>query len=174
MLIGVNLLREGLDLPEVSLVAILDADKEGFLRSAGALIQTIGRAARHVRGRSILYADRITKSMKQAMDETDRRREIQRAYNLEHGITPQSIAKPIDMSLARIVEADYITPPKDDEASAGVPESPAQLLEMVEQLEKKMREAAKAFEFEKAAELRDRIKTLKTRDLTGMAEIKAS
>ncbi|MBI1357538.1 MAG: excinuclease ABC subunit UvrB [Acidobacteria bacterium] len=174
VLIGVNLLREGLDLPEVSLVAVLDADKEGFLRSAGALIQTIGRAARNVRGRSILYADRVTQSMRQALDETDRRREIQRAYNLEHGITPQSIAKPVDMSLARIVEADYITPPKDDEAAAGVPENPAELLALVEQLEKRMREAAKAFEFEKAAEIRDRIKTLKTRDLTGMAEARVS
>ncbi len=174
VLIGVNLLREGLDLPEVSLVAILDADKEGFLRSAGALIQTIGRAARHVNGRARLYADRITDSMRKAIDETDRRREIQRAYNLQHGITPESIAKPIDMSLARIVEADYITPPKDDEESGDLPQNPADLLALVEKLEKNMREAAKAFEFEKAAEIRDRIKTLKTHDLTGMAGAKAS
>src|SRR6185369_9777431 len=108
VLIGINLLREGLDLPEVSLVAVLDADKEGFLRSQGSLIQTIGRCARHVEGRAILYADRMTDSMKKALDETDRRRAIQRAYNLEHGITPESIVRPVDMSLAAIIEADYV------------------------------------------------------------------
>ncbi|MBV8113761.1 MAG: excinuclease ABC subunit UvrB, partial [Silvibacterium sp.] len=107
VLIGINLLREGLDLPEVSLVAILDADKEGFLRSTGSLIQTIGRAARHVNGRAILYADRITDSMKQAMNETNRRREVQRAYNEDHGITPTSIIRPTEMSLAQILKADY-------------------------------------------------------------------
>src|SRR5207248_11775799 len=104
VLIGINLLREGLDLPEVSLVAILDADKAGFLRSAGSLIQTIGRCARHLEGRAILYADRMTDSMKKALDETDRRRAIQRAYNVEHGITPESIVRPVDMSLAAIIE----------------------------------------------------------------------
>ncbi len=174
VLIGVNLLREGLDLPEVSLVAILDADKEGFLRSTGALIQTIGRAARHVNGRARLYADRMTDSMRQAIDETDRRRAIQRAYNVQHGITPESIAKPVDMSLARIVEADYVTPPKDELETGGLPENPADLLAMVESLEKRMREAAKAFEFERAAEIRDRIKALKTRDIIGFAEVKVS
>ena len=107
VLIGINLLREGLDLPEVSLVAILDADKEGFLRSAGSLIQTIGRCARNLNGRAILYADRMTDSMKKAIDETDRRRAIQVAYNEENGITPESIIRPLEMSLARIVEADY-------------------------------------------------------------------
>src|SRR6201996_4336620 len=107
VLIGINLLREGLDLPEVSLVAILDADKEGFLRSSGSLIQTIGRAARHVRGRAILYADKVTDSMRQALAETDRRRETQRAYNEEHGITPTSIIRPTDMSLASILKAEY-------------------------------------------------------------------
>ena len=169
VLIGVNLLREGLDLPEVSLVAILDADKEGFLRSAGSLIQTIGRAARHVRGKAVLYADRMTDSMQKAIDETDRRRIIQRAYNAEHGITPASIVKPLEMSLARIVEADYLTVPKDDETAA-LPANPQELMAMVERLEKQMREAAKAFEFEKAAGLRDRIKALKTRDMAGLAE----
>ena len=107
MLIGINLLREGLDLPEVSLVAILDADKEGFLRSAGSLIQTIGRCARNLNGRAVLYADRMTDSMKKAIDETDRRRAIQAAYNVENGITPESIIRPLDMTLARIIEADY-------------------------------------------------------------------
>ena len=107
VLIGINLLREGLDLPEVSLVAILDADKEGFLRSAGSLIQTIGRCARHLNGRAILYADRMTDSMKKAINETDRRREIQQAYNEANGITPESIVRPLDMTLAAIVAADY-------------------------------------------------------------------
>ena len=107
VLIGINLLREGLDLPEVSLVAILDADKEGFLRSAGSLIQTIGRCARNVEGRAVLYADRMTDSMRKAIGETERRRAIQRAYNEENGITPQSIVRPVDMALAQIIEADY-------------------------------------------------------------------
>ena len=107
VLIGINLLREGLDLPEVSLVAILDADKEGFLRSAGSLIQTMGRAARHLEGRAILYADRMTDSMRRAIDETDRRRTVQRAYNEEHGITPQSIINTMDMGLAQILKAEY-------------------------------------------------------------------
>ena len=168
-LIGVNLLREGLDLPEVSLVAILDADKEGFLRSAGALIQTIGRAARHVSGRALLYADRITDSMQKALDETDRRRTIQQAYNVEHGITPQGISKPIDMSLARIVEADYLDIPDESVENDAIPASGAEMLALVEKLESNMREAAKEFNFEKAAELRDRIRALKTRDLTGLA-----
>ncbi len=170
VLIGVNLLREGLDLPEVSLVAILDADKEGFLRSSGSLIQTIGRAARNVHGRAVLYADRMTDSMQQAIDETERRRVIQRKYNNEHGITPASIHKPLEMSLARIVEADYLAVPKEEEEAANLPTSPEELMAMVERLEQQMREAAKAFEFEKAAELRDRIKALKTRDLAGLAE----
>jgi excinuclease ABC subunit B len=170
VLIGVNLLREGLDLPEVSLVAILDADKEGFLRSAGALIQTIGRAARNINGRAVLFADRMTDSMQKAIDETDRRRVIQRAYNEQHGITPASISKPLEMSLARIVEADYLAVPKEDDEASALPASPQELLAMVERLEKQMREAAKAFEFEKAAGLRDRIKALKTRDLAGLAE----
>src|SRR5436305_1344431 len=115
VLIGVNLLREGLDLPEVSLVAILDADKEGFLRSSGSLIQTIGRAARNVDGRAILYADVITASMHRAISETDRRRYMQEAYNEANGITPQTIIKPIDMSLVAVAEGDYVTVPLEEE-----------------------------------------------------------
>jgi excinuclease ABC subunit B len=162
VLIGINLLREGLDLPEVSLVAILDADKEGFLRSAGSLIQTIGRAARHVRGRAILYADVMTDSIRQAMAETNRRREKQRRYNEENRITPESIVKPVDMALAAIVEADFVTPPldlPDDELA-----TPDQMDELIAGLEKQMREAAKQFEFEKAAQLRDRIRSLKEKE----------
>jgi excinuclease ABC subunit B len=162
VLIGVNLLREGLDLPEVSLVAILDADKEGFLRSSGALIQTIGRAARHVNGKAILYADTITESMRTAIEETNRRRRIQMQYNLEHNITPQSIIKPIDMSLVAIAEADYVTVPKEPD----IPEAEMTTEEIertIQELETRMREAARKFEFEKAAELRDRIKELKAR-----------
>ncbi len=160
VLIGINLLREGLDLPEVSLVAVLDADKEGFLRSTTSLIQTIGRCARHVEGRAILYADRRTDSMNQAIDETNRRRAKQVSYNKENDITPMSIIKSVDMDLARIVEADYVTVPLDD---AGLDT----LAEMLQQLESQMREAAKKFEFEKAAQLRDRIRSLKQRDLAG-------
>ncbi len=159
VLIGINLLREGLDLPEVSLVAILDADKEGYLRSAGALIQTMGRAARHLRGKAILYADRHTDSMQQAIGETNRRRAKQVQYNQENGITPESIIKSVDMSLAAIVEADYVTVPlesEDDNAATG-----DQLEELIRTLETRMREAAKQFEFEKAAQLRDRIKGLR-------------
>ncbi len=164
VLIGINLLREGLDLPEVSLVAILDADKEGFLRSWGSLIQTIGRCARHLHGRAILYADRMTDSMKRAMDETLRRREIQTAYNLENGITPESIIRPLDMTLAGIVAADY-TDLTGGEAE-GMPEfkSQEELDAYVVKLESDMREAAKRFEFEKAAKLRDTIKELRTKE----------
>jgi excinuclease ABC subunit B len=171
VLIGINLLREGLDLPEVSLVAILDADKEGYLRSATSLIQTIGRCARHISGRAILYADVRTGSMNQAISETNRRREKQLAYNKENNITPQSIVKSVDMELARIVEADYVTIPVDDaaldSAAPGV-KTEAQLAELLKQLETQMREAAKKFEFEKAAQLRDRIRSLKQRDVAGL------
>jgi excinuclease ABC subunit B len=166
VLIGINLLREGLDLPEVSLVAILDADKEGYLRSATALIQTIGRCARHVEGRAILYADRMTGSMAQAIEETSRRRAKQVAYNTENGITPMSITKSVDMKLAAIVEADYVTVPAEDFNDADIT-SEAKLGEVLAQLETQMREAAKKFEFERAAALRDRIRTLKQRDLSG-------
>ena len=166
VLIGINLLREGLDLPEVSLVAILDADKEGYLRSATALIQTIGRCARHVEGRAILYADRITGSMAQAMEETNRRRAKQVAYNDANGITPMSITRSVDMKLAAIVEADYVTVPAEDFDDAEIT-SEAKLGEVLAQMETQMRDAAKKFEFERAAALRDRIRTLKLRDLGG-------
>jgi len=162
VLIGINLLREGLDLPEVSLVAILDADKEGFLRSAGALIQTMGRAARHLHGRAILYADRMTDSMRQAIAETDRRRAMQVQYNEENGITPESIIKPVDMALVKIVEADYVTVSTEDEAEEIT--SQGQLEGMIRSLEAEMREAAKGFEFEKAARLRDRVKALREKE----------
>jgi len=163
-LIGINLLREGLDLPEVSLVAILDADKEGFLRSTTSLIQSMGRCARHIEGRAILYADRITDSMRQAMGETNRRRAKQEAYNIANNITPQSIRKSVDMQLAAIVEADYVTVPADDTAIGDIGNE-EQLLQAIAQLESQMREAAKNFEFERAATLRDKIRSLKQRDL---------
>jgi excinuclease ABC subunit B len=174
VLIGINLLREGLDLPEVSLVAILDADKEGYLRSATSLIQTIGRCARHIEGRAILYADRRTGSMEQAISETNRRREKQTAYNKENNITPMSIIKSVDMDLARIVEADYVTIPLDDvvlDAATANIKTGDQLAEMLRQLEVQMREAAKKFEFEKAALLRDRIRNLRQKDLAGLIAI---
>jgi excinuclease ABC subunit B len=160
VLIGINLLREGLDLPEVSLVAILDADKEGFLRSSGSLIQTMGRAARHVEGKAILYADVMTDSMKKALDETSRRRKIQTEYNETHGIVPQSIIRAIDMSLVAVAEGDYVTVPieSDDEVDNLTPEQRAKF---IGELEERMREAARKFEFEKAAQLRDRVKTLR-------------
>jgi excinuclease ABC subunit B len=170
-LIGINLLREGLDLPEVSLVAILDADKEGFLRSTTSLIQTMGRCARHLSGKAILYADTRTNSMIEAIAETNRRRDKQREYNKENNITPQSIVKGVDMELARIVEADYVTVPLDEaklDAAASNVRSEAQLAELLRQMETQMREAAKKFEFEKAAQLRDRIRSLKQQDLAGM------
>jgi excinuclease ABC subunit B len=160
VLIGINLLREGLDLPEVSLVAILDADKEGFLRSWGALIQTIGRAARHVEGHAILYADVMTDSMRRALSETERRRRTQVEYNEINHVTPQSIIKPIDMSLVAVAEGDYVTVPleADEEVENLTPE---QRLRFIGELEDRMREAARKFEFEKAAQLRDRVKALR-------------
>lgn len=163
VLVGINLLREGLDLPEVSLVAILDADKEGFLRSESSLIQTIGRAARNSRGTAILYADKMTESMRRAIGETERRRAKQIAYNVEHGITPQSIIKPIEATLVTAYEADYFKVPLNLEAYDDY--SPAKLKETITQLEHDMREAAKQFKFEQAAELRDKIKYLREREL---------
>jgi excinuclease ABC subunit B len=164
VLIGINLLREGLDLPEVSLVAILDADKEGFLRSAGSLIQTIGRCARNLNGRAILYGDKMTDSIKKALSETDRRRAIQQAYNEANGITPESIIRPVDMALAAMVAADY-TDLTSVEAD-GIPEFRSQedLDAYIAKLESDMRESAKRFEFEKAAKLRDTIKELRTKE----------
>ena len=164
VLIGINLLREGLDLPEVSLVAILDADKEGFLRSAGALIQTIGRCARNVNGRAILYADVMTDSMRNAIGETERRRNTQLAYNRENNITPQSIIRRADMSLAGIVHADYV---EVDALADGLQDfkSQAELDAHIAKLDADMRESAKRFEFEKAAAIRDRIKTLREKEL---------
>src|SRR3974390_2534901 len=160
VLIGINLLREGLDLPEVSLVAILDADKEGFLRSSGSLIQTMGRAARHLEGHPILYADVRTDSMRKALEETARRRRIQEDYNEQNHIVPQSIVKPIDMSLVSIAEGDYVTVDVDagEDVESLTPEQKAKFLA---DLEEQMREAARKFEFEKAAQLRDRLKSLK-------------
>jgi excinuclease ABC subunit B len=163
VLIGINLLREGLDLPEVSLVAILDADKEGFLRSQGSLIQTIGRAARHLEGRAILFADKMTDSMRRAIEETDRRREKQVLYNEENGITPQTVIRGLDDSLATVLKADYADLTEEDET---LPEfdTQAELDTYISNLESDMREAAKKFEFEKAAKLRDTIKDLRTKE----------
>jgi excinuclease ABC subunit B len=164
VLIGINLLREGLDLPEVSLVAILDADKEGYLRSSTSLIQTMGRAARHLEGRAILYADRMTDSMRQAIGETDRRRAKQEAYNRDNNITPMSIIKSVDMQLVRIIEADYMTVPVEDAALDDI-KNEAQLITAIARIETEMRAAAKNFEFERAAALRDKIRALKQRDI---------
>ena len=163
VLIGINLLREGLDLPEVSLVAVLDADKEGFLRSAGSLIQTIGRCARNLNGRGVLYADNMTESMQKAIDETNRRRAIQQAYNEENGITPESIVRPLDMSLVEVAEADYADVLSETD---GLPDfrSQEELDKHVAKLESEMREAAKRFEFEQAAKLRDTIRDLRNKE----------
>ena len=164
VLVGINLLREGLDLPEVSLVAILDADKEGFLRSRDSLIQTIGRAARHLRGQAILYADQVTASMRQALDETNRRREKQLRYNRKHGITPESILKPVDMNLIAMVEADYVDLAPEQEAVEAT--SPDEIEAQILKLQARMKEAARNFEFEAAARLRDRIKALKEKEMS--------
>ena len=163
VLVGINLLREGLDLPEVSLVAILDADKEGFLRSEQSLIQTIGRAARNAKGKAILYADRVTESMQRAMDETNRRRGIQEVFNRENGITPQTIVKPIEATLITASEADYFKVPTETEEIDDY--SPEKIDATLTRLEAEMRGAAKRFEFERAAELRDRIRVLRERQL---------
>ena len=164
VLVGINLLREGLDLPEVSLVAILDADKEGFLRSSGSLIQTMGRAARHVAGMAILYADQETASMKAALGETSRRRALQEAYNREHDITPESIRKNIGELLSSVYEHDYVAVPEVEEEPAARYRSLDDIEAEAKALEKQMREAAKALEFERAAELRDRLKKLRARE----------
>jgi len=163
VLVGINLLREGLDLPEVSLVAILDADKEGFLRSERSLIQTMGRAARNADGKAILYADKITKSMENAIGETQRRRKIQEEYNAEHGITPTTIIKSIDATLVTAYEADYFKVPLDLDDFEEY--SPKKLKETIYQLEADMRHAAKSMKFEQAAEIRDRLRYLREREL---------
>ena len=163
VLVGINLLREGLDLPEVSLVAILDADKEGFLRSDRSLIQTIGRAARNVYGTVILYADSITDSMKLAMDETNRRRSLQAAFNKKHGITPQTVIKSIGSPLVKIYEADYVDVPlaAEKEANYGAKDLPR----VIQRLKKEMKKAAESLEFERAAELRDRIRAMEEQEI---------
>jgi len=166
VLVGINLLREGLDLPEVSLVAILDADKEGFLRSEQSLIQTIGRTARNASGKAILYADRMTDSMKRAIEETLRRRAIQEQFNRENGITPQTIVKPIEATLITASEADYFKVPVEVDEIEDY--SPANIEATIARLEVEMRASAKRFEFERAAELRDRIKVLRERELQVM------
>jgi excinuclease ABC subunit B len=160
VLIGINLLREGLDLPEVSLVAILDADKEGFLRSGGSLIQTVGRAARNVNGKALMYADAVTDSMRQAISETERRRQIQEAYNREHGITPASIVKHIGDVLTSVYERDYVTVPLVADERAAF-RTQAELDAALVDLQRQMREAAVNLEFERAAALRDRLRRLR-------------
>jgi excinuclease ABC subunit B len=164
VLVGINLLREGLDLPEVSLVAILDADKEGFLRSAGSLIQTSGRAARNVHGRVLMYADKVTDSMRGAINETERRRALQEAYNLEHGITPQSIVKAIDEGMAGAGELDYFTPAATLDGTERF-HNQQQLDAHIAKLQGEMRAAAANLDFEKAAGLRDDIKRLRNPEL---------
>jgi excinuclease ABC subunit B len=164
VVVGINLLREGLDLPEVSLVAVLDADKEGFLRSGNALIQTIGRAARHIEGKAILYADKMTDSMTLAIGETNRRRTIQEAYNQEHGIEPRGIIKSIRDLTDRVKIIAETRPEYQEDGKNGAQLAldpallpPDKLDELVRQIEKEMKEAAKALEFERAALLRDQL-----------------
>jgi len=161
VLVGVNLLREGLDLPEVSLVAILDADKEGYLRSAGSLIQTCGRAARHVNSRVLMYAERITDSMRAAIDETNRRRAIQAEYNRKNGITPETIVKAIDDVLGSVYEADYLKVPLEEEKGEEVGRRPEEIEAEIARLQSQMRAAAETMRFEEAAAFRDRIRYLK-------------
>jgi excinuclease ABC subunit B len=158
VLVGINLLREGLDIPEVALVAILDADKEGFLRSTRSLIQTIGRAARNVNGSVILYADRETDSIRDTVAETDRRREVQTRFNEEHGITPTTVQKRIVSLRDSIWEQDYVTVPSSKRDEPHIPAH--ELPELVDSLRRQMREAAKELEFERAAELRDHLREL--------------
>jgi excinuclease ABC subunit B len=162
VLVGINLLREGLDLPEVSLVAILDADKEGFLRSAGSLIQTSGRAARNLNGRVIMYADSMTDSMKSAINETERRRARQAAYNEEHGITPESVVRAIDDVMSSVYDSDYLTPARE---APGKFRTQAELDAEIARLELEMKSAAANLDFERAAAVRDTLKTLRSREL---------
>jgi excinuclease ABC subunit B len=164
--VGINLLREGLDIPEVALVAILDADKEGFLRSERSLIQTAGRAARNVDGTVIFYADRVTESIRKAVDETNRRRLIQRQYNLENNITPETIRKDISDILTSIAEQDYVTVEVEKEPALPEDVPPDQIPRLIKKLTDQMFAAAKDLEFEKAAELRDQIRRLEQVQLT--------
>jgi excinuclease ABC subunit B len=164
-LIGINLLREGLDLPEVSLVAILDADKEGYLRSATSLIQTAGRAARHVNGEVFMYGDKITESMRVAITETERRRAVQAEYNAKHGITPESIKKSIRELLQTVYERDYYTVEVVKETEEAY-DSVEALEKKIKELTAEMQEVAKRLDFERAAELRDRIKSLKKKEMS--------
>ena len=166
VLIGVNLLREGLDLPEVSLVAVLDADKEGFLRSTSSLIQTIGRASRHVEGTAILYADRVTGSMKNAIDESDRRRKIQREFNETHGITPESVRRALDEVMGTPIAADYSSVSLEETEDAELVDDPQRLFGELKRLENEMYRAAERLEFESAANIRDRIRYLRELSLT--------
>jgi excinuclease ABC subunit B len=165
VLVGVNLLREGLDLPEVSLVAILDADKEGFLRSERSLIQTIGRAARNVNGQVLMYADRMTGSLQRAIDETNRRRALQQRYNVEHAITPTSIVKEVSNALAAVYDADYVTVPIAAEEPVAYGIEDEDLPRLITKLRKEMKAAAERYDFERAAELRDHIFSLQEREL---------
>ena len=169
MLVGINLLREGLDLPEVSLVAILDADKEGFLRSERSLIQTIGRAARHIDGKAILYADRITGSMRRAMDETDRRRELQQAYNKVHNVSPRSIQKAVTDILEGALTPGKASAKQYAKVAEEMVEyarlTPVQLEKKIAGLEQQMYEHARNLEFEEAAGLRDKIKHIQAGNL---------
>src|SRR5262245_8025489 len=170
VLVGINLLREGLDLPEVSLVAILDADKEGFLRSSGSLIQTSGRAARNVNGRVIMYAETMTESMKSAIAETERRRTLQAAYNEEHGITPESVVRAIEDVMSSVYERDYVTPPARE--AAQMFRTQAELDAEIARLEREMKSAAANLDFERAATIRDTLKSLRTREL-GLTSLQA-
>ena len=170
VLVGINLLREGLDLPEVSLVAILDADKEGFLRSSGSLIQTSGRAARNVNGRVIMYAEARTDSMKSAIAETERRRALQAAYNEEHGITPESVVRAIEDVMSSVYERDYSTPPAREAAETF--RTQAEVDAEIARLEREMKSAAANLDFERAATIRDTLKSLRTREL-GLTSLQA-
>jgi len=165
VLVGINLLREGLDLPEVSLVAVLDADKEGFLRSDRSLIQTIGRAARNVNGKVILYADGMTDSMRRAIDETNRRRALQAAFNKKHNITPKTVIRALGSPLVKIYDGDYVDIPLAAEGAQTY--GTRELARKISALKKQMQQAAANLEFERAAELRDQLRELEAKDLAG-------
>jgi excinuclease ABC subunit B len=161
VLVGINLLREGLDIPECSCVAILDADKEGFLRSKTSLVQTIGRAARHLNGVAVLYADKITDSLRFAIDETTRRRAIQQKYNEEHGIEPATIIKSVDSDLVKMANLDYLDVPLPGQKSKLDIAGGEDIDKAISRLSKEMKDAAKNLDFERAAEIRDKLRELK-------------